>query len=71
MTPDEFEITAGVLQEDTLAPFLFVIIVDWIMRNAIEEIGEGMGFLAAAEFYQDRTTPRWLSCGAHRPRLRR
>ena len=41
---DEFEITAGVLQGDTLAPFLFVIIVDWIMRNAIEEIGEGVGF---------------------------
>ena len=48
MTPDgpsdEFEITAGVLQEDTLALFLFVIIVDWIMRNTIEEIGEGVGF---------------------------
>ena len=48
MTPDgpsdEFEITAGVLQGDTLAPFLFVIIVDWVMRNAIEEIGEDVGF---------------------------
>ena len=28
------EISAGVLQGDTLAPFLFVIIVDWVMRNA-------------------------------------
>ena len=48
MTPDgpsdEFNITAGVLQGDTLAPFLFVIIVDWVMRNAIEEAGEGVGF---------------------------
>ena len=41
---DEFDITAGVLQGDTLAPFLFVIIVNWIMRNAIEEAGEGVGF---------------------------
>ena len=48
MTPDgpsdEFEITTGVLQGDTLALFLFVIIVDWAMRNAIEEIGEGVSF---------------------------
>ena len=41
---DEFDITAGVLQGDTLAPFIFVIVVDWVMRNAIEEVGEGTGF---------------------------
>ena len=41
---DEFEITAGVLQGDTLAPFLFVIVVDWVMRNAILEVGHGIGF---------------------------
>ena len=41
---DDFEISAGVLQGDTLAPFLFVIIVDWVMRNATEEAGEGVGF---------------------------
>ena len=32
---DEFDITAGVLQGDTLAPFIFVIVMDWVMRNAI------------------------------------
>ena len=40
----EFDITAGVLQGDTLAPFLFVIVVDLVMRNAITEAGEGVGF---------------------------
>ena len=41
---DDFEISAGVLQDETLAPFLFVIVVDWVMRNATEEAGEGVGF---------------------------
>ena len=32
-----FEITAGVLQGDTLAPFLFIIIVDYVMRETITD----------------------------------
>ena len=39
VTPDgdteEFEITAGVLQGDTLAPFIFVIVLDYVLRKAI------------------------------------
>ena len=31
-----FEIFAGVLQGDTLAPFLFVIVLDYAMRQAID-----------------------------------
>ena len=31
-----FEIFAGVLQEDTLAPFLFVIVLEYAMRQAID-----------------------------------
>ena len=30
-----FHITAGVLQRDTLAPFLFVIVLDYALRKAI------------------------------------
>ena len=30
---DEFEITSGVLKGDTLAPFLFVIALDFALRN--------------------------------------
>ena len=40
VTPDgdteEFRITAGVLQGDTLAPFLFVIVLDYALRMAID-----------------------------------
>ena len=48
VTPDgeteQFEITAGVLQGDTLAPFLFIIVLDYAMRKALangkeEELG--------------------------------
>ena len=33
---DFFDILAGVLQGDTLAPFLFIIVIDYIMRKATE-----------------------------------
>ena len=33
---DFFEILAGVLQGDTLAPFLFVIVIDYVLRTAVE-----------------------------------
>ena len=37
---DYFEILAGVLQGDTLAPYLFIIAIDYVMRNCIvEELG--------------------------------
>ena len=32
---EEFEIVAGVLQGDTLAPYLFAIVLDYAMRKAI------------------------------------
>ena len=32
---EDFEITAGVLQGDTLAPYLFIIVLDYALRNAI------------------------------------
>ena len=40
-TPDgeteQFDITAGVLQGDTLAPFLFIIVLDYAMRKAMAD----------------------------------
>ena len=48
ITPDgeteQFEITAGVLQGDTLAPFLFIIVLDFALRRAIEGKEEELGF---------------------------
>ena len=32
---DKFKTTSGVLQGDTLAPFLFVLLLDWVIRTAI------------------------------------
>ena len=32
-----FEITAGVLQDDTLAPFLFIICLDYILKKALDQ----------------------------------
>ena len=39
-----FDITAGVLQGDTLAPFLFVIVLDYALRKALTGREEGLGF---------------------------
>jgi hypothetical protein len=48
VTPDGetgvFEITAGVLQRDTLALFLFLIVLDYALRKAISGNEEEMGF---------------------------
>ena len=32
-----FEITTGVLQVDTIAPFLFIIYLDYILRKALDQ----------------------------------
>ena len=35
---DLFDIVAGVLQGDTLAPYLFIIVLDYVMRHAWSRI---------------------------------
>ena len=35
-----FDIVAGVLQEDTLAPYLFIICLDYVLRTPIDKIKE-------------------------------
>ena len=37
---DPFNITAGILQGDTLAPFLFILVVDYILRVSVDTISE-------------------------------
>ena len=41
---DFFDIIAGVMQGDTLAPYLFVIVLDHAMRKATEGKEEELGF---------------------------
>ena len=44
LTPDgespSFPIVAGILQGDTLAPFLFIVVVDYILRMSVDRINE-------------------------------
>ena len=35
---DYFDIVAGVLQGDTLAPYLFIICLDYVLRTSIDKI---------------------------------
>ena len=35
-----FDIVAGILQEDTLAPYLFIICLDYVLRTSIDKIKE-------------------------------
>ena len=37
---DYFDIVAGVLQRDTLAPYLFLICLDYVLRKSIDKIKE-------------------------------
>ena len=41
---EEFDILAGVLQGDTLAPFLFIIVLDYALRQAISGRERELGF---------------------------
>jgi len=40
---DVFDITAGVLQGDTLAPFLFIIVLDYALKKAVDGREEELG----------------------------
>jgi len=48
VTPDgvtqEFDIFAGVLQGDPLAPYLFIIVLDYALQKATEGMEEELGF---------------------------
>ena len=39
-----FDIIAGVLQEDTLAPYLFIIVLDYVLRNLDQNKNLGFTF---------------------------
>ena len=66
-TPDgdteSFEILAGVLQGDTLAPFLFIVALDYALRCAIDGREEELGFTLV----QDGDGPGF--CGRHIPHV--
>ena len=42
METDDFDVNTGVLQGDTLAPFLFIIVVDYVLRHAMGDESLGV-----------------------------
>ena len=48
METDYFDIVADVLQGDTLAPYLFIICLDYVLRTSIDKIKEN-GFKLTKE----------------------
>ena len=53
---DYFDIAAGLLQGDTLTPYLFIICLDYVLRTSIDEMKDN-GFKLAqtitdADFWQ-------------------
>ena len=38
---EEFEVTTGVLKGDVLAPFLFINVLDFLMKNATKNNSDG------------------------------
>ena len=59
-----FDIVAGVLQGDTLAPYLFIISLDYVLRTSIDKIREN-GFELTKKKKQ-----KALRKNNHRRRLR-
>ena len=39
---DYFDVVAGVLQGDTLAPYLFIIYLDYVVRTSIDEMKDNV-----------------------------
>nr|XP_039261658.1 uncharacterized protein LOC120337827 [Styela clava] len=56
-----FEILAGVLQGDTLAPYLFIIALDYVMRQTTEE-KQNLGFIL--DRARSRRHPAKVICDA-------
>ena len=58
METDFFDIVAGVLQGDTLAPYVFIICLDYILRMSIYLMKETGCTLKKQE--ADNTPLKWL-----------
>ena len=39
---DPFDVTTGVLQGDVLVPFLFVVLVDYLLKKATSQLDSGV-----------------------------
>ena len=54
---EEFSVNTGVLQGDVLAPFLFIIIIDWVLKNSnIDHLGFIMAPRRSRRYPAERLT---------------
>ena len=60
LTPDgeteQFNITAGVMQGDTLAPFLFIVVLDYALRGTLNGYEEQLRFTKSPRRSQRQST---------------
>ena len=56
---DYFDIVAGVLKGDTLAPYLFIICIDYVLRTSIDKIKKNVFKLTKERRYSSSTLP-WI-----------
>ena len=57
---EHFDIVVGVLQGDTLAPYLFIICLDYVLRTSIDKIREKKQKVPCRNNYR-RQLRRWHS----------
>ena len=55
---DSFDIVAGVLQGDTLAPYLFIICLDYVLRTSIVLIKNGFTLKKKKKQKADNIPPK-------------
>ena len=51
---DHFEVSTDILQGDVLAPFLFIILVDFLMKKATADLVSGVDIVTALDDAQPR-----------------
>ena len=56
---ESFDLGVGVLQGDTLAPYLFIIVLDWVLRNALPDESLGAELIPPRR-YQKSTNPWYI-----------
>ena len=63
LSPDEdtdyFDIVEGVLQGDTLASYLFIICLDYVLRTSIDKMKEN-GFKLTKEIHPPKPKPYYI-----------
>ena len=58
---EEFDITTGVMQGDTLAPFLFTVVLNYALRGALNGYEEPLGSRYHPEDHRDKPKLHYMT----------